>query len=71
MVQPFCMFEIGGCTFSSQLFYSYGGHIIREALEYWASNISIEGRRISNLRYADDATLIASDEKEMVELVNL
>ena len=32
---------------------------MREALEDWDGGISIGGRRITNLRYADDTILIA------------
>ena len=59
------------CILSPQVFNIYGEYIIREALEHWTGGISIGGRRISNLRYADDTTLIASDDEEMAELVNL
>ena len=48
-----------------------GECMIGEALEHWTSGISIRGRRISNLRYAGDTTLIALDEGEITELVNL
>ena len=37
-------------------------------LNWW---FFVGGRRISNLRCANDTTLIASDEEEMAELVNL
>ena len=60
-----------GCMLSLQLFNIYGEHIICETLEHWASDISIGGKKISNLRYVDDTTSIASDEVEMGELVNL
>ena len=56
---------------SPKLFNIHGWHIIRDALQHWTGGITIEGRRISNLRYADDATLIALDEEEMTKLVNL
>ena len=56
---------------SQQLFNIYGAHTIREALEHWTGGISTWGRRISNLQYANDTNLIASDEEEMAELVNL
>ena len=59
-----------GCILSPQLFNIYGEHIIREALEHWTGGISIGGRRIPDLQYAG-TTLIASDEEEMAELVNL
>ena len=60
-----------GCILFPQLFNIYGEHIIREALEHWIGGIFIGGRRIPNLRYAGYTTLIASDEEEMAELVNL
>ena len=60
-----------GCILSPQLFNINGEHIICQTLEYWTCGISIGGRRISNLQYANDTTLIASDEEEMKELVNL
>ena len=60
-----------GCILSSQLFNIYGKHIIHKAPDHWIGGISIRGRRISDLRYADDTILIASDEEEMAELVNL
>ena len=60
-----------GCILSSPLLNIYGEHIIRVVLEHWTGGISIGGRRISNLRYANDNTLIAQDEEEMVKLVNL
>ena len=49
----------------------YDKHTIRKALEHWIGGISIGGRKISNIRYADDITLMASDEEGMAELVNL
>ena len=60
-----------GCILSLHLFNIYGEHIICEALEHWTGGISIGGRRISNLRYSDYTSLIASDEEEMAQLVNL
>ena len=59
------------CISTSQLFNIYGEHIIREALEHWTGGISIGEKRIFNLRHTDDITLIALDEEEMAELVNL
>ena len=60
-----------GCILFLQLFNIYGERIIFEALEQWTGGISIGGRRISNLQCADDTTLIALDEQEMVEHINL
>ena len=60
-----------GCVLFPKLFNIYGEHIIRKAPEHWTVSISSGERRISDLRYADDTTLTAPNEKEMVELVNL
>ena len=49
---------------SPQLFNIYGEHIIREILEHWTGDISIGGRRISNLQHA-------LDNEKMAELINL
>ena len=59
------------CILSPQSFNICGEHIILETLEHWAGGVSIVGRRISNLRYAYVTTLIASDEEEMAQFVNL
>ena len=36
---------------------------MRQALEDWDGGISIGGKRITNLRYADDTILIAETKK--------
>ena len=41
------------------------------AVRVETGGISIGGRIISNLQYADDTTSIASSEEEMAQLVNL
>ena len=47
-----------GCMLSSCLFNFYAEHIMRNAgLEEAQAGIKIAGRNISNLRYADNATL--------------
>lgn len=58
-----------GCILSPQLFNIYSEYVMRQALEGWRGGVSIGGRNISNLRYADDTTLIAASEEEMVELI--
>lgn len=58
-----------GCVLSPLLFNIYGEWIIRKATEEWSGGVSIGGRKISNLRYADDTTLLAADEREMFELL--
>ena len=42
---------------------------MREALEDWDGEISIRGRRITNLRYADDTTLIAETKKDIIAIM--
>ena len=42
---------------------------MRETLEEWESGISIGGRMVTNLRYADDTTLLAGTKEELIELV--
>ena len=42
---------------------------MREALEEWERGISIGGRTVSNLRYADDTTLLAGTKEDLIELV--
>jgi hypothetical protein len=54
---------------SPLLFNIYGEWIIRKATEGWEGGIVIGGRQISNLRYADDTTLMAKTEEEMVNLL--
>ena len=62
-------FQIGkgvhqGCILSLCLFNLYAEYIMRNAgLEEAQAGIKIAGRNISNLRYADDTTLIAESEE--------
>lgn len=41
-----------------------------KALEKSKSGITMGGKKISNLRYADNTTLFASSEPELAELIN-
>ena len=55
---------------SSCLFNWYAEYIIRNAgLEEAQVGIKIAGRNINNLRYADDATLMAESEEELKSLL--
>ena len=62
-------FKIGnihqGCMLSPCLFNLYAEYIMRNAgLDESQAGIKIAGRNISNLRNADDTTLMAESEKE-------
>ena len=53
-----------GCIFSACLFIKYAEYIMWNAeLEEALDGIKIAGRNISNLRYADDTTLVESEEE--------
>ena len=64
-------FQIGkrahqGCILSPCLFNLYAEYIIQNARLYEAqAGIKIARRNINNLRYADDATLMAESEEEL------
>ena len=60
-------FQIGkGCILSPCLFNLFAEKIMRNAgLEEAEAEIKIAGRNINNLRYADDATLMAESEEEL------
>ena len=68
-------FQIGqgvrqGCLLSSCLFNLYAEYIIRNAgLDEAQAGIKIARRNISNLRYADDTTLMAESEEELKSLL--
>ena len=68
-------FQIGkglrqGCILSPCLFNLYAEYIMRSAgLEETQAGIKIAGRSISNLRYADDTTLMAESEEELKSLL--
>ena len=67
-------FQIGtgvrqGCILSPCLFNLYAEYIMRNAgLEETQAEIKIAGRNISNLRYANDTTLIAESKEELKSL---
>ena len=68
-------FQIGkglrqGCILSLCLFNLHAEYIMRNAgLEEAQTGIKISGRNISNLRYADDSTLMAESEEELKSLL--
>ena len=68
-------FQIGkgvrqGCLLSPCLFNFYAEFIMQNAgLEEAQAGIKIAGRNISNLRYADDTSLMAESEEELKSLL--
>ena len=68
-------FQIGkgvcqGCILAPCLFNFYAEYIMRNAgLDETLIGISIAGRTINNLRYADDTTLMAESEEELKSLL--
>ena len=68
-------FQIGkgvgqGCILSPCLFNLYAEYIMRNAeLEEAQAGIKIAGRNISNLRYAEDITLMAESEEGLKRLL--
>ena len=55
-----------GCILSPHLFNLYEEYIMRNAgLEETQAGIKIAGRKINNLRYADDITLMLESEEEL------
>ena len=59
-----------GCILSPCLFNLYAEYIIRNArLDEAQPGIKIAGRNISNLRYADDTTLMAESKEELKSLL--
>ena len=68
-------FQIGngvrqGCISSPCLFNFYAEYIMRNAgLDEAQAGIKIAGRNISNLRYADDSTLMAESAEELKSLL--
>ncbi|XP_071648481.1 uncharacterized protein [Temnothorax longispinosus] len=60
-----------GCILSLLLFNIYTEYIMRIALEEWDKGVSVGGRLISNLRCADDTTLLASTEEDILNLFQL
>ena len=59
-----------GCIFSPCLFNFYAEYIMRNAgLDGTQAEIKIAGRKINNLRYADDITRPAESEEELKNLL--
>ena len=59
-----------GCILSPTLFNMYAENIMRRALDGWNSGLSIGGWQLSNLRYADDTTLLATSIDDLRTLLH-
>ena len=59
-----------GCLLSPTLFNIFLERIMTDALEDHEGSVSIGGRTITNLRFADDIDALAGKEEELVKLVN-
>ena len=58
-----------GCLLSPTLFNTFLERIITDALEDHEGTLSIGGRTITNLRFADDSDSLAGKEEELANLV--
>ena len=59
-----------GCLLSPTLFNIFLERIMSDALENYEGTVSIGGKTITNLRFADDIDGLAGTEEELTDLVN-
>ena len=59
-----------GCLLSPTLFNIFLERIMTDALENHEGSVSIGGRTITNVRFADDIDALAGKEDELVKLIN-
>ena len=59
-----------GCIVSPILFNIYGEYIIRKVMHGWKGGITIGGRKITNLIYADDPLILAGSAEELVQIMS-
>ena len=59
-----------GCLLSPTLFYLFLDMIMTEALELHEGSVSVGGRNITNLRFADDIDGLVGSEQELFNLTN-
>src|SRR6218665_2251744 len=58
------------CVISPYLFNIMAEVVMREVIDGWEGGVHIGGRRLTNLRYADDIVLSAESEGELQKIVN-
>ena len=58
-----------GCILSPSLYNLYAEDIMRTALEEKVWGVKVGGVRRSNLRYADDTTLLSSSKEELLQMI--
>ena len=69
---PVCKGVCQGCILSPCLFNLYAEYMMRNTgLEEAQAGIKIARRNINNLRYGDDATLMAESEEELKSLLKV
>lgn len=57
------------CIISPMLFNTHSEHRIREVLDGWKGGITIAGRKINNLRHADDVVLLVALERKLQDIM--
>src|SRR5688500_18626696 len=68
--RSFCINRVRpGCIISPVLFNLYSKFMTREALEL-VKKLQFAGENVTNLRYADDAVLIADLRKKLQKMLN-
>src|SRR6218665_3693675 len=58
------------CVISPYLFNIMAEVVMREVMDGWEGGVHIGGRRLTDLRYADDIVLLAESEEELQKIVN-
>ena len=62
--------ELGGGKASTLLYLTYDEAMIREATDNMETGISVDGRIINTIRYADDKSVVANSQKGLQQLMD-